>query len=767
MYWLNMPETWKIINGKDDDGHDEKQLRVVVPTETDFWRHTVHQFVKDDAPFYWRFVYGDFEARLTVKGKFLYLHDMAGMMIRQNEDQWMTCGICNYQDQRFLSKNKQQLYVSCNVTRQKSDWSTHRLLLKHKTSTRPDGTKRIKSTTFHVWVRRIGELVECHYSLDNENWTLVRQAVFAPEVRRLRVGMVCLAPESAGFAVTFSNFMIRGGDKMQEDDIENLVYKTNGAEFIGMMEKDIVDRMTKKATERMRKQMLIEKKKQEKLWEKQRKLEAASQLKQQQPEPTAMEARETTGAATVQTKETISGITALKLASGSRKEDVAVRKPRSTRSFAATPIEEPKKDSSKHLQRPCHAPSSIMSLSTTSSASSSFETRNAAADPRKSDKQPPQRALAAPSSSMQPNPRAAYAATDAQKSVNQSAYNNFSTYKAVTKDSSNRQITNHYAKLPRKPPAHPPGGGRLPQSNRNPVRGGQGRGPYPGRPSLAGRRIPGPPPPGRGGRPPARKALSMGGRPGSAQIRTAGAGRCPPRRASSPGIPNEKQRETPEEQQKRIEKETGLRVADTDVPKVNPLHMMLSGRNPISNPLSKKRNSSSEKSSLSPASNQTEEPAEPDQQQIQKRNSILSVLRPNNQSTKSKAGDSKADTASASSPAYEAVDDGRNDESKQTSPAAKNEKTKKNTTGVPSQKEKKTKKEKTSKKLKESISDVDPPGLRVDGVVEKNGGEADIDGKGKKLAIKKKKKQGITITKEKTKTKSKQPVDKGEDIDNS
>jgi regulation of enolase protein 1 (concanavalin A-like superfamily) len=244
MYWLNMPEHWSVKTDEQGDKH----LKVTCPEEVDFWRHTLHGFVKDDAPFYWRFVYGDFEARLTMKGKFHYLYDMAGLMVRQNEDQWMTCGVTNFQDNlqsRYHKHGSKHLYVSTTFTRQKSDWSTHRAMQK----------KQHKSSVFHVWVRRIGNLIECYYSLDNDLWIKVREGAFAPGIRKLRVGMVCTAPESAGFSVIFSDFMIRGGDKMPADNIENMVYKTSGTQFLGMLERKEVERRTQQAKERMYKRL--------------------------------------------------------------------------------------------------------------------------------------------------------------------------------------------------------------------------------------------------------------------------------------------------------------------------------------------------------------------------------------------------------------------------------------------------------------------------------------------------------------------------------
>ena len=162
-------------------------IKVTCPMETDFWRGTLHGFIKDDAPFYWTTADNDFEARLTIKGKFKVLYDQAGLMLRIDEENWIKLGICYYRD---------QLYVSCCFTRGLSDWSTHRL------------PKTTKIENFYVWVKRTAEVIDCYYSLDNENWIRIRQGYFSDKPR-VRVGMMCAAPESAGFKVTFSDFMIK------------------------------------------------------------------------------------------------------------------------------------------------------------------------------------------------------------------------------------------------------------------------------------------------------------------------------------------------------------------------------------------------------------------------------------------------------------------------------------------------------------------------------------------------------------------------------
>jgi uncharacterized protein len=198
MRWFNEPEKWK---------QKDEQVKVTCPQEVDFWRNTLHGFTKDDGPFYWMYCDGDFEARLSMKGKFKVLYDQAGMMVRLDEENWIKAGIVQYRD---------QLHVSCVFTRGNSDWSTHRI------------PKDIKVEWFHVWIKRMGEVIEVFYSLDGDNWIRIRQGHFA-EAPRLRVGMYCCAPESAGFKVTFDNFMIKATDD-DDDFVDDSLQIKNQAE---------------------------------------------------------------------------------------------------------------------------------------------------------------------------------------------------------------------------------------------------------------------------------------------------------------------------------------------------------------------------------------------------------------------------------------------------------------------------------------------------------------------------------------------------------
>lgn len=145
---------------------------------------TLHNFIKDDAPFYFQEVSGDFTATVKVTGAYRSLYDQAGLMVRESETVWMKCGI------EFLEGVQQ---ASAVITREFSDWSIVPL---------PDNPPTI-------WFRakRTGAAIEVFYSRDGADFSLIRQG-YLSAAPTLKVGVMCAAPTGDGFDVTFEDFTI-------------------------------------------------------------------------------------------------------------------------------------------------------------------------------------------------------------------------------------------------------------------------------------------------------------------------------------------------------------------------------------------------------------------------------------------------------------------------------------------------------------------------------------------------------------------------------
>lgn len=175
MKWYNEPTTWQ---------EQDNKLLVKVGGKTDYWRVTLHDFIKDDAPFYFQRVVGDFTTTVKVTGAYAALYDQAGLMVRESETVWMKCGI------EYLNGVQQ---ASAVITREFSDWSIIPL----------------EDNPPYIWIRvkRIGSAIEVYFSRDNASYTLIRQGYLSAQ-DELQVGMMCAAPQGDGFEVTFESFAI-------------------------------------------------------------------------------------------------------------------------------------------------------------------------------------------------------------------------------------------------------------------------------------------------------------------------------------------------------------------------------------------------------------------------------------------------------------------------------------------------------------------------------------------------------------------------------
>jgi hypothetical protein len=176
MEWYNEPPVWQIQG---------EAIAVTSGAKTDFWRHTHYNFVRDNGNFFYHPVQGDFIAEVKVSGQYQELYDQAGLMVRLDEANWLKCGI------EFVEGVQQ---VSAVVTRDYSDWSV----------------VPMPQNPISLWLRvtRRGTAVEVQYSLDAEQYQLLRLAYLTP-LEQLSVGVMCASPQGNGFPMRFENLKIR------------------------------------------------------------------------------------------------------------------------------------------------------------------------------------------------------------------------------------------------------------------------------------------------------------------------------------------------------------------------------------------------------------------------------------------------------------------------------------------------------------------------------------------------------------------------------
>ena len=106
MRWMNEPASSK------RSGH---LLTVRSRAKTDFWRKTFYGYVTDNGHFLYAPVSGDFVFQARINGEYAALYDQAGLMVRQNAENWMKYGTEFFDGQR---------HASVVFKRDFSDWST-------------------------------------------------------------------------------------------------------------------------------------------------------------------------------------------------------------------------------------------------------------------------------------------------------------------------------------------------------------------------------------------------------------------------------------------------------------------------------------------------------------------------------------------------------------------------------------------------------------------------------------------------------------------
>lgn len=177
MKWINAPKRskWEITDGR---------LKLSVPAQTDLWRGTKFGFTKEDAPYYFKKITGDFQVTCHIKGKFDNLYDQGGILIRADKTVYLKCGIEFFKD---------QCYASTCVTKENSDWSLMPL---------PEKAKQ-------AWfvIKRIGDCVQVYSSQDGVIYNQVRLAVLTDQPI-LKVGLFGACPQGTGFKIYFEHFSI-------------------------------------------------------------------------------------------------------------------------------------------------------------------------------------------------------------------------------------------------------------------------------------------------------------------------------------------------------------------------------------------------------------------------------------------------------------------------------------------------------------------------------------------------------------------------------
>lgn len=176
MKWLNEPSHWI---------EQDNIIQVTSNQNTDFWRKTHYEFIRDSGHFYYQQIAGDFVSRVKVSGQYQDLYDQAGLMVRLDEKNWLKCGV-------ELVEDIQQ--VSAVVTRDYSDWSI----------------VPMPSNPATIWLKvtRKDSAIRIDYSIDGEEYTMLR-LTYLTSAETVEVGIMCASPKGKGFATIFQEFELQ------------------------------------------------------------------------------------------------------------------------------------------------------------------------------------------------------------------------------------------------------------------------------------------------------------------------------------------------------------------------------------------------------------------------------------------------------------------------------------------------------------------------------------------------------------------------------
>jgi len=175
MTWLNPPAS---------EHYDDGTLTARCKGKTDFWRKTFYGYINDNGHFLHVPVSGEFTFQARVSGNYSALYDQAGLMVRLDAKHWMKCGSEVFDGKRW---------ASAVFTHDFSDWST----MEDLTQTGP----------VYWRVVRKKDSIEAQCSKDGDKFLTVRQGYF-PAAVEVSVGVMCAAPEGAGFDSVFDQLMI-------------------------------------------------------------------------------------------------------------------------------------------------------------------------------------------------------------------------------------------------------------------------------------------------------------------------------------------------------------------------------------------------------------------------------------------------------------------------------------------------------------------------------------------------------------------------------
>lgn len=192
--WLNEPPEWR---------DDSSRLTIRTAPLTDFWRRTFEEHspeghvVLDSGHVYYEMVEGDFRVTTKVLGDYKDQYDQAGLMVRQDEENWIK--YCPEVIQGLWAERYPyrmgSICLGCAYTYQgRSEWSIL-----------PEFPENPEAFWLRITREKRTFLVD--FSLDGRDFKLVKLLSF-PDAPPLMVGRFAASPTGAGFTATFEEYLV-------------------------------------------------------------------------------------------------------------------------------------------------------------------------------------------------------------------------------------------------------------------------------------------------------------------------------------------------------------------------------------------------------------------------------------------------------------------------------------------------------------------------------------------------------------------------------
>lgn len=163
--------------------------------DTDIFCRTINA-TADNPHYYWHKVEGEFNCLVKIKGTFGADYNKAGILLRQDERNWVMSGL-----EYFGGR----LCLSTSITRNITNWSLAPVADEQK----------VREEGIWIAVKRQEDRVACYYSFNLEDWIQTFMGVFEVE-DTIKVGLAAACPQGDPFKVVFERFSIQGTPKTKD-----------------------------------------------------------------------------------------------------------------------------------------------------------------------------------------------------------------------------------------------------------------------------------------------------------------------------------------------------------------------------------------------------------------------------------------------------------------------------------------------------------------------------------------------------------------------